>query len=82
MKKLFILSMIAFAMMMVACKDSCCKTEPSSNASVSQTFNLDTTRLKSGTLFYECEMHPEILSEKAGNCPKCGMELSERSKKN
>jgi len=28
---------------------------------------------KSGT--YTCPMHPEVVSEKPGNCPKCGMTL-------
>lgn len=25
---------------------------------------------------YTCPMHPEVLSNKAGQCPKCGMDLS------
>ena len=25
--------------------------------------------------FYTCEMHPEVVSDKSGNCPKCGMKL-------
>lgn len=24
---------------------------------------------------YTCPMHPEVLSDKPGKCPKCGMEL-------
>ena len=24
---------------------------------------------------YTCPMHPEIMSDKPGNCPKCGMQL-------
>jgi hypothetical protein len=24
---------------------------------------------------YTCSMHPEVISKKPGNCPKCGMEL-------
>ena len=24
---------------------------------------------------YTCSMHPEVVSNKPGNCPKCGMEL-------
>jgi rRNA maturation endonuclease Nob1 len=24
---------------------------------------------------YTCGMHPEVLSDKPGKCPKCGMEL-------
>lgn len=25
---------------------------------------------------YHCEMHPEVVSNKAGKCPKCNMNLS------
>jgi hypothetical protein len=24
---------------------------------------------------YQCPMHPEVISDKPGNCPKCGMKL-------
>ncbi len=24
---------------------------------------------------YTCEMHPEVVADKPGNCPKCGMRL-------
>jgi uncharacterized paraquat-inducible protein A len=24
---------------------------------------------------YTCSMHPEVKSDKAGKCPRCGMEL-------
>lgn len=27
---------------------------------------------------YTCSMHPEVLSDKPGKCPKCGMALSEK----
>jgi CopA family copper-resistance protein len=27
------------------------------------------------SIYYTCVMHPEIHSEKSGNCPKCGMKL-------
>ena len=27
---------------------------------------------------YTCSMHPEVLSDKPGNCPKCGMALVQR----
>lgn len=32
------------------------------------------------TVQYTCSMHPEILSDKPGNCPKCGMQLVEKTK--
>ncbi len=27
---------------------------------------------------YTCSMHPEVISDKPGKCPKCGMELIEK----
>lgn len=27
---------------------------------------------------YTCSMHPEVVSEKPGKCPKCGMELIQK----
>jgi rubrerythrin len=27
---------------------------------------------------YTCPMHPEVISDKPGNCPKCGMKLEKK----
>ena len=35
--------------------------------------NTDTT--KTATVVYTCSMHPEVISDKPGKCPKCGMDL-------
>lgn len=32
---------------------------------------------KEGTK-YTCTMHPEVVQDKAGDCPKCGMKLVEK----
>jgi DNA-directed RNA polymerase subunit RPC12/RpoP len=29
---------------------------------------------------YSCPMHPEVQSDQAGTCPKCGMKLVEKDK--
>ena len=34
--------------------------------------------VKQQTVKYTCPMHPEIIKDKAGNCPKCGMALVEK----
>ena len=28
---------------------------------------------------YTCPMHPEVMSDKAGKCPKCGMDLVKKT---
>ena len=30
-------------------------------------------------VLYTCAMHPEILRDKPGKCPKCGMDLVEKN---
>ncbi|MDO3641476.1 heavy metal-binding domain-containing protein [Mucilaginibacter sp. L3T2-6] len=47
-------------------------------AANSSTMTSDTTKtkkVKPAKVQYTCSMHPEVLSDKPGKCPKCGMEL-------
>ncbi len=39
----------------------------------SMSMNQPTTQPASAA--YTCPMHPEVISDKPGNCPKCGMAL-------
>lgn len=32
-------------------------------------------RTEASAQTYTCEMHPDVVSDKAGKCPKCGMDL-------
>lgn len=42
----------------------------------------DTTKTKkvkpAAKVQYTCTMHPEVISDKPGKCPKCGMTLVEK----
>ncbi|HMG83323.1 MAG TPA: heavy metal-binding domain-containing protein [Ferruginibacter sp.] len=38
---------------------------------------MDTTKTMASTVKYTCRMHPEVISDKPGKCPKCGMQLVE-----
>ena len=44
------------------------------NSVLSKTGSLSTTRPAAKQL-YTCPMHPEVISDKPGQCPKCGMNL-------
>jgi hypothetical protein len=86
MKKVIMLSAVAFALTIIACNNSETKTETSSSAAKDTTKtvapnNLDTTKLASGTTFYQCPMHPEELSATPASCSKCGMDLEKVVKK-
>jgi Heavy metal binding domain len=37
--------------------------------------------MKSDAVTYTCPMHPEVQSDKPGNCPKCGMKLVPKKEK-
>ena len=46
-----------------------------------QTHPKDSTHKKMKTMpkkVYTCTMHPEVISDKPGKCPKCGMDLVEK----
>lgn len=76
--KYFAIVITMIVMAFVSCSDKSKNEQPDSETN--QIINLDTTGLKSGDKFYQCEMDPEVISGKPGNCPKCGMVLTERSK--
>jgi predicted RNA-binding Zn-ribbon protein involved in translation (DUF1610 family) len=37
-----------------------------------------TKKVKPAEVQYTCGMHPDVISNKPGRCPKCGMELVQR----
>jgi hypothetical protein len=37
--------------------------------------------VKQQTVMYTCTMHPEVIQDHPGNCPKCGMKLVEKKDK-
>ena len=88
MKKSLLLTVSALSLMIASCTTSSNNAEKVSasdsvrpvTAATAQIFNLDTTSLKAGEKYYQCEMNLEILSDKPGSCPTCGMDLSEMKK--
>lgn len=77
MKTTIIFSTLALVLTFSACNSS--SNNSSNNTEATQ--SLDTTKLAKGTVFYQCPMHPEVTSDKAGSCSKCGMDLEKVEKK-
>ena len=54
---------------MTGCKTSCCQKSdtPATNAAMPSANQMAQ---------YTCPMHPEVVQDKPGTCPKCGMALT------
>ena len=50
-----------------------------SNQINAQTTTKKTTTEQQATKKYTCKMHPEVVTNKPGKCPKCGMTLVEKT---
>lgn len=72
MKKAIIAFTILTATVIAACNNSA-STE-SKKDSTATTSTTDTSKVVSAVK-YTCTMHPDVISDTPGNCPKCGMEL-------
>jgi len=51
----------------------CNKSEPVTSDNKPETTASDKAAVK-----YTCNMHPEVVKDAPGNCPKCGMKLVEK----
>ena len=66
--KLFAYSLII--LLFLSCK---------SNENKQQTGSQDSVKTNNVKTEYTCPMHPEVVSDTAGICPQCGMELEIKS---
>ncbi len=76
MKKLILF--IAIPLLFVACKGNENKSDATATDSSSTAAPVDTSAATSATQ-YTCPMHPEVMADKPGACPQCGMELQVKS---
>ena len=73
MKKLFVVTLSTMLVMAftTTCQQSKDKPEQSDNEKTEEPITGEET----AKVEYTCTMHPEVISDKPGKCPKCGMEL-------
>lgn len=72
MKKAIIIgSFSLFVIAFTACSGS--NTAEKNNASTTNEATSD--KPMASSVVYTCTMHPEVISDKPGSCPKCGMDL-------
>ena len=71
MKRLIYLSIV---LIFVACKGNENKKAEGASADTLQVKNASDT-----SAAYTCPMHPEVISNKPGQCPQCGMDLEIKS---
>lgn len=70
MAALITVALTAAVFGVTGCKSACCKTESKSEPSSSNAKH---------AMQYYCPMHPEVVQNTPGKCPKCGMDLSEKN---
>ena len=80
MKKMIIAATFAFmAIVFAACSGGTGKAE--SKDSGASTMATDTAGKMMAAVKYTCKMHPEVISDTPGKCPKCGMALVKMDEK-
>ncbi len=71
--KLIVAALVAAALAGVVIGASGCKEKASSPNSEKESSQSSGQAVK-----YTCSMHPDVVKDKPGNCPKCGMALIEK----
>ncbi|QEC69714.1 hypothetical protein FRZ67_21315 [Panacibacter ginsenosidivorans] len=74
MKQAIAASMLLTATVFAACSSGSSSATTKDTAATSTTVT-DTSKSMIASVKYTCKMHPEIISDTAGKCPKCGMDM-------
>jgi hypothetical protein len=92
MKRVIMISAVTILVaILTACSGSTSSTVPAADSTAKMSADttkmvamdtakmaMDTTKSSTAsTVKYTCKMHPEVISDKPGKCPKCGMDLVE-----
>ena len=78
MKKLICITGICLALYLVGFSQTQKRTDPAIKTPVMKTENQQKKNVPVKDV-YTCPMHPEVLLDKPGKCPKCGMNLVKKA---
>lgn len=73
MKQAIVAIMLLAATILAACSGG--GSSSSAKDTATSTTATDTTQKMMASVKYTCKMHPEVISDTPGHCPKCGMEM-------
>ena len=75
-KNIFLFTCLSvFSLVLYSCSDNAAGTTDAATAADSSATAKDSSTMKQTAVVYTCRMHPEVISDKPGKCPKCGMDL-------
>ncbi|HEX9513069.1 MAG TPA: heavy metal-binding domain-containing protein [Puia sp.] len=75
-KYIFLFACIALlSIVLYACSNNTAGKTDTATKSDSSVAMKDSSTMKQTAAVYTCKMHPEVISDKPGKCPKCGMDL-------
>ena len=77
MKKIIYGLLICFAVLSTGFSQTSKQSVATSKVNTVQT-NKQQKKTVSEKVVYTCPMHPEVLTDKPGKCPKCGMDMVEK----
>lgn len=75
MKQTIVAFMLFAATTFAACGSGSSSATTKDTAAAASTTVTDTSKTMMASVKYTCKMHPEIISDTAGKCPKCGMDM-------
>jgi hypothetical protein len=64
-----------FSVVLYACSNNAAGKTDTAAPADSSPMTKDSVPMKQTAVVYTCKMHPEVISDKPGKCPKCGMDL-------
>lgn len=75
MKQAIAAFMLFSATIFAACNSGGSSAAAKDTAATTSTVATDTSKSMMASVKYTCKMHPEVISDTAGKCPKCGMDM-------